>query len=106
MATVTPSLVIVGLPNFFIEDDVASRWPERRLDCLREFLYAAEQCLTRCFVELQLFSCHKVMSFCFNVRCLADDAEDVVLAHDQVVFPVEFDFGPAVFGDEHFVAHF
>ena len=38
-------------------------------------------------------------------RCdLADDAEDVVLAHDQVVLAVDFDFGAAVFGDEHLVA--
>ena len=37
---------------------------------------------------------------------LADDAEDVVLAHDQVSLAVDFDFGAAVFGDQHFVTSF
>ena len=35
---------------------------------------------------------------------LADDAEDIVLAHDQIGLTVQFDFGAAVFGDEHVVA--
>src|SRR5215213_6784501 len=35
---------------------------------------------------------------------LAEDAEDVVLAHDQVGGVLELDLGAAVLGDEHFVA--
>src|SRR5215471_642727 len=35
---------------------------------------------------------------------LSDDAEDVVLAHDQVILIVDFDFGAAVFRDQHLVA--
>src|SRR5438132_2306040 len=34
---------------------------------------------------------------------LSDDAEDVVLAHDQESFPVDFDFGAAVFRNEDLV---
>src|SRR5439155_7601083 len=34
---------------------------------------------------------------------LADDAEDVVLAHDQESFAIDFDFGAAVFRNENFV---
>src|SRR4029077_14147829 len=32
--------------------------------------------------------------------------EDVVLAHDQESFSVDFDFGAAVFGDQHFISLF
>ena len=39
-------------------------------------------------------------------RQLTDDAEDVVLAHDQVGLAVDFDFSAAVFRDQHFVAGF
>ena len=35
---------------------------------------------------------------------LADDAEDVVLSHDQIGLAVHLDFSAAVFRDEHFVA--
>ena len=37
---------------------------------------------------------------------LANDAEDVVLAQQRIFFVTDFDFGAAVFGDEHAVAHF
>jgi hypothetical protein len=59
-ATVTPSVVMVGEPNFFVEDDVASARPERRFHCFREFLDAAQECLACAFVELELFSCHVI----------------------------------------------
>src|ERR1700736_3010041 len=36
-------------------------------------------------------------------RQLADDAEDIVLAHDQKSFAVDFDFGAAVFRNENLV---
>src|SRR6266404_6112653 len=36
-------------------------------------------------------------------RQLSDDAEDVVLAHDQELFAVDFDFGAAVFRNEDLV---
>ena len=46
-----------------------------------------------------------VVSF-WLVDRLTDDAEDIVLAHDQVGIAVDFDFGAAVFRDQHFVAGF
>src|SRR6266404_3492669 len=36
-------------------------------------------------------------------RQLSDDAEDVVLAHDQELFAIDFDFGAAVFRNQHLV---
>src|SRR4051812_28747765 len=35
---------------------------------------------------------------------LSDDAEDIVLTHDQIILVLYFDFGAAVFGDQHLVA--
>ena len=39
-------------------------------------------------------------------RALSDNAEDVVLAHDQITLSVNFDFCSAVFGDEDLVPLF
>ena len=35
---------------------------------------------------------------------LPDDAKDIVLTHNQVIFVLDFDFSAAVFRDQHFVA--
>src|SRR5438094_10051659 len=37
---------------------------------------------------------------------VSDDADDVVLAHDQIILIIDFDFGAAVFRDQHLVALF
>src|SRR5438876_1217529 len=52
----------------------------------------------------KLFSCFPgfLIPFFFIVS-LSDDAEDVVLAHDQESFAVDFDFGAAVFRNEDLV---
>src|SRR5207244_8856770 len=46
-----------------------------------------------------------VDSWCLN-RQSTDDAEDIVLAHDQVSIAVDLDFSAAVFRDQHLVAGF
>jgi len=45
-------LVIVGLPNFFVENDVAAGWAERGLYGFRQFLDTAQQRVPRAFIEL------------------------------------------------------
>src|SRR5260370_7043337 len=52
----------------------------------------------------KLFSCFPafLIPFFFIVS-LSDDAEDVVLAHDQKSFAIDFDFGAAVFRNENLV---
>jgi hypothetical protein len=45
-------LVIVGLPNFFIENNVATAWAERGLHGFRQFLDTAQQGVPRAFIEL------------------------------------------------------
>jgi len=48
---VTPSLVTVGEPNFFVDDDVAAFRTEGDLDRAREQFDAAEDFLTSVLVE-------------------------------------------------------
>jgi hypothetical protein len=60
LATVTPSLVTVGEPNFFVDDDVAALGPEGDLHRAREELDAAKDLLTSALVEQQLFSSHVI----------------------------------------------
>jgi len=56
LATVTPSLVTIGEPYFFVDDDVTALGSEGGLDCFAEQGYAAEQVAASFFVEHQLFS--------------------------------------------------
>ncbi len=43
---------------------------------------------------------------CGLVDKSTDDAEDIILAHDQVGIAVDLDFSAAVFRDQHLVAGF
>src|SRR4030095_506493 len=47
--------------EFLIENHVATARSEGGLDGLRQFLDSAQQSVPRCFIELQLFSCHSVL---------------------------------------------
>src|SRR5437879_1756819 len=100
-ATVTPSLVIVGLPNFL------SRMTLRPLGPSVAFTAFANFSIPRSRVCRALSSnCSCLAAISFLLLRLSDDAEDVVLAHDQVILIVDFDFGAAVFRDQHLVALF
>src|SRR5438093_4435845 len=100
-ATVTPSLVIVGLPNFL------SRMTLRPLGPSVAFTAFANFSIPRSKVCRALSSnCSCLAAISFLLLRLSDDAEDVVLAHDQVILIVDFDFGAAVFRDQHLVALF
>jgi len=59
-ATVTPSLVTVGDPNFFVDDDVAAFGPESDFDRARKEFDAAEDFLTSALVKQELFSSHLI----------------------------------------------
>src|SRR5437870_9107630 len=100
-ATVTPSLVMVGLPNFL------SRMTLRPLGPSVAFTAFANFSIPRSRVCRALSSnCSCLAAISFLLLRLSDDAEDVVLAHDQVILIVDFDFGAAVFRDQHLVALF
>src|SRR5438552_2363170 len=51
-------------------------------------------------------NCNCLAAISYFLLRLSDDAEDVVLAHDQVRLIVDLDFSAAVFRDQHLVAFF
>ncbi len=64
LETVTPSLVIRGLPKDFCRHDVASAGAERGLDRAGKLRQAVADFSPGVGVEFHLFSCH---DFCFLI---------------------------------------
>ena len=97
MATVTPSLVMVGRAELLVEDDVAALGAEGDLDRVGQLVDAAQDRLPRLLAVHNLF-CHVVLSpylLSAFVGCAAfDDGEDFVLAHDEVLLAIELDLLP------------
>src|SRR5213592_4638818 len=93
-ATVTPSLVTVGAPHDFSSTTLRPRGP-------RVTVTASASTLTRA-------SSPNFTSFAAILRLLLfsglDDAEDVLLAEDQVLLAVELDLGAGVLAEQHPVA--
>src|SRR5262249_26651942 len=99
-ATVTPSLVMVGLPNFLSRMTLRPDGPSVAFTAFDSFS-TPRNSVCRAFSS----NCNCLAAISFVDRCwlivdstgLSNDPEDVVLAHDQVIFVVDFDFGAAVF---------
>src|ERR1044071_308579 len=115
LATVTPSLVIVGDPNFFSMTTLRPLGPRVTLTASASRLTPASRarrdsspyamCLAICSSpDLELlfaFSlCFRAFGGSFN------HAKDVVLAHNQVLFVIELDFGSGVLTKQHSVTLF
>ena len=58
LAIVTPSLVIVGEPNFLSRHDVAALGPERDFDRVGEDVRTALERATCVLVKYELLCCH------------------------------------------------
>src|SRR6516162_1146027 len=104
LATVTPSLVTVGEPNFLSRTTLRPLGPRVAVTArlsfstpLRSECRAASSKIN-CFAAIILFS--------GLVQCwsLFNDCKDVVRTEDLVFLAVQFDFGAAVFADQHAVA--
>ncbi len=112
LATVTPSLVIVGLPNFFSMTTFRPLRAESDLDGVRKHVDAAKNRLSRILSVNNLlghvFLLHSskrvIMLDLAGIRGALDDAENLVLAHDEELFAVKLDFGTRVLSKEHPVA--
>src|SRR5438477_11000075 len=105
-ATVTPSFVIVGLPNFLSRITLRPLGPSVALTARASFSMprsnACRALSSNCNCLAAIFY---VDSWWLLVdRQSADDAEDIVLPHNQVSFAVDLDFGAAVLLDKHFVS--
>src|SRR5438046_3994650 len=106
-ATVTPSLVIVGLPNFLSRMTLRPDGPSVALTAFASFSIPRSNVCRAFSSNCSCLAAIRFVDSCWLVvdrRRLSNDAEDVVLAHDQVIFAVDLDFGAAVFRDQHLVA--
>src|SRR5467141_2690345 len=97
LATVTPSLVIVGLPNFL------------SMTTLRPFgpnvAFPAAAMMMIPFNRLDLASSSNFNCFGMGPRSfLLENGEDVFLAHDQVFLVVDLHLGARIFPEEDLVA--
>src|SRR6266478_5349276 len=100
-ATVTPSFVIVGLPNFLSRITLRPLGPSVALTARDSFSMPRSNAC-RAFSS----NCNCLAAISNFLLRLSDDAEDIVLAHDQVRLIVDLDFSAAVFRDQHLVAFF
>src|SRR3954470_9002812 len=97
LATVTPSLVTVGAPHDFSITTLRPRGP-------RVTLTALASVSTPAITRLRAFS-SKIMSLAAMVVFLSvDDAEDFVLAQDDVLDAVHLDLGAGVLAKQDPVA--
>ena len=118
-ATVTPSLVIVGDPNFLSRMTLRPLGPRvtftalarlltpRRMPCREESPY------TICFaisvspaaLRFRLSApCRLLFIFCSRCSAAVDDGQHFVLAHDEVLLAIELDFLARVLAEEDQIA--
>src|SRR5205814_9495891 len=98
-ATVTPSLVMFGAPNDFSRTTLRPRGPSVTVTAS-----------ARTFTPRRILSRASWLNFTsfaaidFSSSAL-DHAEDVLLAHDQMLFAVDLDLGAGVLAEQNGVAH-
>src|SRR5437016_10054614 len=97
LATVTPSLVIVGDPNFFSMTTLRPFGPSVTLTASASLLTPWRM---RCRASSPYEIVFAAMIFLTPYFLLLDDREHFVLAKDQVLFVVDLDFGAGVLADE------
>src|SRR5437762_9264758 len=104
LATVTPSLVMVGAPNDFSITTLRPLGP-------RVTFTASASVLTPLRIASRARTSNRISLAAISVslrsqlvgRLLLDDAEDVFLAHHQVLLPLDLDLGSGVLREQHAV---
>src|SRR5688572_19975468 len=98
LATVTPSLVTVGAPHDFSMTTFRPRGPSVTLTALARVL-------TPCAIWARAFSWNRIsLAAMTSLLSLLDDAEDLVLAQDDVLHAVHLDLGAGVLAKQDPVA--
>src|ERR1043165_9119600 len=104
LATVTPSLVTVGEPNFLSRTTLRPLGPRVAVTAFASFwtpfksVCRADSSNTNCFAAI-LFLVIKSLE-------LFDHGQDVVRVQDLVLFAIQLDFSAAVFADQDAVTLF
>src|SRR3989441_4058591 len=107
LATVTPSLVMVGLPNFLSMTTFRPLGPSVALTACammltpRRSAARASSLNTSCFaMNVFLPSVHTAIAAAEPRGSRAEDAEHVLLPHGQVLLAVQLDLAPGVLAEE------
>src|SRR5262247_1058139 len=104
LATVTPSLVMVGLPNFLSMTTLRPLGPRVALTASAIMFTPRSNALR---ASSSNFSCLG-MDHCppcrRGSRALFEDGEDVFLAQDQILVPVDLDLGTRVLAEQDAIA--
>src|SRR5438132_11508695 len=96
-ATVTPSLVMFGAPNDFSRTTLRPRGPSVTVTASAR-TFTPRRILSRAsWLNFTSFAAIDFSSSAF------DHAEDVLLAHDQMLFAVQLDLGAGVLAEENAV---
>src|SRR5437899_8157445 len=104
LATVTPSLVTVGDPNFLSSTTLRPLGPSVALTARLNFStplrrdWRASSSKINCFAGI-----NQMIVDGFNSCELFDDGENVITVEDLVFLAVQFDFSAAIFADQHTV---
>src|SRR3989454_5782091 len=111
LATVTPSLVMVGLPNFLSMTTFRPFGPSVTLTACDIVLMPRKSAARASSLNS---NCLGMTTFLSSVRVMvdggraarsgADDAEDVLLLHDEVLLTVELDLAAGVLAEEDPIA--
>src|SRR5438874_10856336 len=104
LATVTPSLVIVGEPNDFSMTTLRPLGPSVTFTASASVLTPLRMASrARTSKRISFAMCLFLLSSFAGL--LLDDAEDVFLAHHQVLFAFDLDLGSGVFREQNAVTH-
>src|SRR5712664_2388885 len=97
LATVTPSLVIVGLPNFLSMTTLRPFGPSVAFTASAMMLMPRSSAARASSSNLSCFGMARVPSF------LLENGEDIFLAHDQVLLVIELHLGAGVLPEQDLV---
>src|SRR5437899_8186391 len=97
LATVTPSLVIVGLPNFLSMTPLRPFGPSVAFTAAAKILTPLSSALRASSSNLSFFGIDRGPP-------LVENGEDVFLAHDEVLLVIDLDLGARVLPEQDLVA--
>src|SRR5258708_17811083 len=99
-ATVSPSLVIVGEPNFLSRTTLRPFGPSVTLTARLSFSTPRSNALRASSSNINCFAAMLIRSLNYRFS-LFQDPEDLTLFHDPILFPIDLDLRAAILADQH-----
>ena len=91
--------------EILVEHDVAALGSERDFHGVGENIDAFQDRVARIAIKFNYFSCHLFLLRILLKVLLLENAEDIVLAHDQMLFAIDIDFGAGIFSEQDPIVH-